>query len=69
MVAEAFEGGPDPVGEVGLAAAFEFEQASGQRVGGSGQGKVVAKIEMPDLFIIINYMCRLQPHPLSCLME
>jgi len=67
VVAKAFEGCPDPVGEVGLAAAFEFEQAAGHGIGGGGQGKVVAKVEMPDLFISIYYMCRLQPHaPLCC---
>ena len=69
IVAEAFEGGPDPVGEVGLTAAFEFEEASGHGIGNGGQGEVVAKVEMADVFVFIYYMCRLQPHPLSCLME
>ena len=66
IVAEALEGGPDPVGEVGLSTPFEFEEAAGSGIGCGGQWKVVAKVEVTDMFVFIYYMCRLQPHPLSC---
>jgi hypothetical protein len=69
MGAEGFEGCVDPAGEIGLAAPFEFKKAAGHGIGGGGQGKVLAKEEMTDLFVFIYYMCRLQPHPLSFLME
>ena len=66
VVAIAFEGCPDPVGEVGLAAAFEFKEAAGQGIGSGGQGKVGAEVGVLDLFVFIHYMCRLQPHASSC---
>ena len=66
VVAKAFDCCSDPVGEVGLAAAFEFEEAAGEGIGGCGQGEIEAEVGVPDLFVFIYYMCRLQPHSSSC---
>ena len=59
-----FERTIDPGVEIGLDAAFEFQQALGKNVFSGRQRQVVAEVIMPEGRVVICDGCLLQPHDL-----
>jgi len=66
-VVETFDGPVEPGVEVGLAAVFEFEQASGEGVDAVAERKIVAEKIMPVVILLKKDGCFVQPHDLCLL--